>query len=267
MVALLGDELDLADEQNAHQNLDHVANVLLGEADRAQASLDRSKPLLVLGAARTALQEAGVRAQEPVLPRRAEQIIAELLFAAKTGEQQVEHVEGGLELVLVDNARFFEQVLFEFGAHHCAVLLEVDLQVLAEAARVVVDARLGVTERLQDVIDLLYLAIEANLERLGAREQVLHQVFAGLGLARAGLAADQNALTLLRANHLAEALLGRGVDVRRQRGTYVLAGLVVGRDALAVDGERLQRIERDQDVADVCVDLILREANLELLEH
>jgi len=91
-------------------------------------------------------------------------------------------------LALKSHSRLLQQILLEPCAHHGAVLLEIDLQVLAEAAGIVVDARFGVSERLQQRVHLLDLGVEVDLEGLGTVEKMLHQVLAGLGLAAAALA-------------------------------------------------------------------------------
>ena len=220
------------------------------EADGDETLLDGGE--LVGAVARSAVLDVRVR-HEAVLAGRAHEAVLGLLLVAEAGEEQVEDVKRGLVGALVDDARLLEQVLLELGADDRAVLLEVDLEVFAEARRVVVDARLGVAERLEQRIDLLYLGVEAELERTRATQQVLHQVLARLGLAAAALARDQNALRLLCAHHLAKALLGRRVHVRRQLAAHALAPLIGARHLLAVDGQRPQRIQCDQDVADVCL--------------
>ena len=46
----------------------------------------------------------------------------------------------------------FEQVVVDVAAHRVALEVEVDVHVLAEAARVVVARRLSVAERLQNAV-------------------------------------------------------------------------------------------------------------------
>ena len=48
----------------------------------------------------------------------------------------------------------FEEIVVDVPAHRVALEVEVDVHVLAEATRVVVAIRLGVSERLQNTVRL-----------------------------------------------------------------------------------------------------------------
>ena len=54
-----------------------------------------------------------------------------------------------------------------FTSDYCAILLEINLQIFAKPARVVVNARFSVSERFQQRVHLLYFGVQAELERLG----------------------------------------------------------------------------------------------------
>jgi hypothetical protein len=64
----------------------------------------------------------------------------------KPGQHAVKDVVVALIVGLVDDARFFEQVLLDASALDDAPVVEVNVDVLAEAARVVVTDGLGVSE-------------------------------------------------------------------------------------------------------------------------
>ena len=134
--------------------------------------------------------------------------------AAEAGDQVVEDVEVVLALVLERHSGLLEQVFADLGAHHLAGP-ERELNVLAEARRVVVHERGGVAERLQQRVDLEDLELEARVAQAQVNE-VLDEVLGRLGLARARFAADHAALRLehARFQRLVGAV-GERVDVRR----------------------------------------------------
>ncbi len=69
-------------------------------------------------------------------------------------EQLVEGVEVVLSGLLPHHAALLQQVVVDVPAHGVALEVEVDVHVLAEAARVVVAVGARVAERLQDVVGL-----------------------------------------------------------------------------------------------------------------
>ncbi len=69
-----------------------------------------------------------------------------LVLLAEAGEHAVKDVVVALAGVLRHDARLLQQILFDVGALDGAVLVEADVDVLAEARRVVVAHRLGVAE-------------------------------------------------------------------------------------------------------------------------
>ena len=71
------------------------------------------------------------------------------LLRGSPSNQIVEDVEIALVGDLADNPRLLEQVVGDVGTDLLAVGIEVDLQVLAEARRVIVAQRLRVTEGLE----------------------------------------------------------------------------------------------------------------------
>ena len=159
------------------------------------------------------------------------------------------------------------QVLVHLGADDVALLVDEDLDELAEAARVVVAARLRVAEGLEHRVrlqDRLGQRLDAAAA-LGAPRKVVHEVLVRLGLARARLAAHHDRLRLVRAReHLVRVLRG-SVHVRwlfAQRLATVRAHL-----GLRVDGQLLERVHREQDRAGERVDLLGKVASAHVLEQ
>lgn len=57
-------------------------------------------------------------------------------------------------LLLLDDARLLQQVIGDHSAHWIGLMIELNVHVLAESARVVVAVRLGVAERLENGVTL-----------------------------------------------------------------------------------------------------------------
>ena len=151
--------------------------------------------------------------------------------------------------VLVDDPGLLEQVLLNAAPIDRVPIVVADHRVLAEPGRVVVPDRLGVPERLEQVVggqDLLL-----DVAALGGRgvpavvdsDQELHDQLGRLGLAGAGLARDDDTLVAAVALHPAECTRADREDVRRQRADEL--ALVLVDLAAAVDLELLVRVDRD----------------------
>ena len=94
---------------------------------------------------------------------------------------------------LLHDSRLFEQVLRVARRVDLSARVEEDLNVLAEARRVVVAHRLGVAERLEDRIRLQNALLDLG-GRAGGFGQVLEALLGRLGLAGARLARDDDGL-------------------------------------------------------------------------
>ena len=125
-----------------------------------------------------------------------------------------------------------------------------NVNVLAEATRVVVADRLGIAERLQDGIRLQDLLLDpVVLAAYGGEE--LEDEFGALRFAGARLAGDYDALVVLVAQHVVVGVVADGEDVGRQLADLLVAVLF---DLLGcVDGEDLVGVHSDQDGSRVCL--------------
>lgn len=146
--------------------------------------------------------------------------------------------------ILRNNSRFFQQVLLDLGTLDHATVVKVDVNVLAEPGRVVITDGFGVTERFQNGVRLENLLLDPRVLPTD-RRQVLQDQLCTLGLARAGLTGDDDALVLAIATHVRVRVVPDGEDVRRKLADLALLvqlDLVCG-----VDGQDLVRVDRDQD--------------------
>lgn len=171
-----------------------------------------------------------------------------LVLATHAGQHAVEDVIVALVHGLVHDARLFEQVLLNLGALDDAVLVEVNVDVLAEATRVIVSDRLGIAERLQNRIRLENLLLDPRVLATDGG-QVLQDQLGGLGLAGAALATDDDALVLVEALHVVVGIVADGENVRRQLADLVV---LVQADLFGrVDRQYLVRVHGHQDGARV----------------
>mmetsp|Transcript_21266 Transcript_21266/g.82528 ORF Transcript_21266/g.82528 Transcript_21266/m.82528 type:complete len:333 (+) Transcript_21266:994-1992(+) len=176
----------------------------------------------------------------------------------------VEDVVVPLALGLRDDPRLLKQVLGDLGAANVAVGVELDLDELAEAGRVVVAASLGVTESLQHRDGLQHHVLDVRLT-VRTRSEELQDELGRLGLSGTGLSADQHGLVLASLAHLVVRLLGDGEDVRGKKSQAL--ALVVLHPATAVDGEPLEGVDSNQNGASVGVDELVLVTLLEVSEH
>ena len=144
----------------------------------------------------------------------------------------------------MDDAGLLEEVLLDLRALDDALLVEDDVDVLAEAGGVVVADGLGVAEGLQDRVGLEDLLLDPGV-LAARRRQVLQDQLGALRLAGARLAADDDALVHPRPPHQRVAVVADGEDVRRQLADLLL---LVQLDLLRrVDRQDLVRVHRHQD--------------------
>lgn len=187
------------------------------------------------------------------------------------------------------DSRLFQQEIHDLGANNLAVVIELDLDELAEATRVVIAQRLGITKGLEKRVGLehalfqlakrsrlvvgrvgVLVVAEHRLAVAGRTRKVLHDDLGGFGLTGTTLTTDDDTLVgwvhgaALDQVHV--RLVSERKDVRRQRA-HGLAK-VFGHIALAVGRiQRLVRVDRDQDRADVRVDHLVLVASTQVLEQ
>ncbi len=185
------------------------------------------------------------------------------MFFGEAGQHAVKDVIISLFGHLMHDARLFQEVLLDHGAFDGALTVEEDIDVLAEARRVVVEKRFSVPEGLENRISLENLLLDPRVLPADGR-QVLQDEFGALGFARARLAADDDALILLRPLHQGVAIVSDGEDVRRQLADFLFP---VQFDLLGrVNRQDLVRIHRDENGARVRVDEVLVVADQEVPE-
>ena len=241
--------LDVADVEDGGEEAHDVPDVLVAEREHLARRADVGE-LGGVVAALAHLLGARVGAPQVLVVARVRQPELAALLACQTGEHAVEDVIVALLLGLRDEARLLEQVLLDLGALDDALLVEVDVDVLAEAARVVVAYRLGVAERLEDRIGLEYLLLDPVVLAADGRQELEYELGA-LGLAGARLARDDHALVVLVAAHVVVGVVADGEYVRRQLADLLVAILL---DLLArVDRQDLIRIHCHQYGARVCL--------------
>ena len=202
-------ERRVAQLQQPRDDAQAAVLLLVGEPHLEQ----RVDGLLVLGSVVDAI-DGGDAALVEVGERLGPVRHAKGLSAAAA--QLVEDVVVALSLGLEVDARLLEQVLPRRGAEDIAAGRDADLDKLAEAARVVVAARLCVAKGLKHRVGLQNPIGEVGDAAASTRAvgEVAHQVLVGLGLARTRLAAHDERLRLARFQQRPIGLLGHGVGVR-----------------------------------------------------
>lgn len=118
-------------------------------------------------------------------------------------------------LGLRDDTRLFEEVDGELRARDLSRPREGHVEVLAEATRVVVDARLCVAKSFHEWVHEKYLLLEIAIGRLAHGDQLLEEKVRRLRLARATFSRDDDTLALLLMQHRVIGSVCHGVDVRR----------------------------------------------------
>ena len=136
-------EVDVAQMQNGGQNAKDRILLLIGEAEHLKRTKQKREVLCIVLA--LDLFKASLIQVEVLVG--ALQTVLLLFDLSEAGEYLVEHVEHALVRQLTDYSRLLEQVVFDVGTDD-QIVLEVNLQVLSEATRVVVLQSLRITELL-----------------------------------------------------------------------------------------------------------------------
>mmetsp|Transcript_11804 Transcript_11804/g.50590 ORF Transcript_11804/g.50590 Transcript_11804/m.50590 type:complete len:349 (+) Transcript_11804:2371-3417(+) len=260
--------------QNARHDAHHrVLRVLLDAHDVHRPS-------------RRAVLRRVVHALERVTRRRVEvgklggrlQSQTLLLDVVRAVAELVKNVEVAFGVVHLNDPRALQQVRADRRAADGVFVVELDLDELPEAARVVVSHRLRVTERLEQWVGLQHFLLHrtSGAARVGALvdvprapahvREIVHYLLRRLRLARAGLAGDQDALARVLSAHRLERRLGDGEDVRAQLAQRV-ASVLIHHVAVVQVRQTLERVHRDEDVPRVRVDLVQPVAVLQVVQH
>mmetsp|Transcript_9976 Transcript_9976/g.25803 ORF Transcript_9976/g.25803 Transcript_9976/m.25803 type:complete len:521 (-) Transcript_9976:76-1638(-) len=255
-------ELDVAELEHTRDDLHHAVDLGVGDVDRLHR-LDSEAVLLGVVHVRDGGAHLGV------LLRRGAAV--EAVLGGGASLELVEDVEVALALSLVHDARLLEEQVGDVAPGDRVLRRVVQRGELAEARRVVVAERLGVAEGLHERVrldDLLAhghaIGGRAALVALGDDAEVLEHELGGLGLAGARLTADDHGLVELRLDELLVGVLGLHEAVRGLRAIRTV--MVRLDDLLAVDGQPLEWVHRDEDRARVRVNLVHTEAEVDVRE-
>lgn len=136
-------------------------------------------------------------------------------------------------------------------ANHLALVVVVHLDELAEPRAVVVPRGFRVAKSLQDRIGVENFRFDGTS---GGRRvaEIAEQVLGRLRLASARLAAHDDRLRHLQHAHVADRLIGDGVNVRRQLSERSSIVFLDGRLRVEVL-DLFVRVDRDQNVGYVCL--------------
>mmetsp|Transcript_21248 Transcript_21248/g.82449 ORF Transcript_21248/g.82449 Transcript_21248/m.82449 type:complete len:356 (-) Transcript_21248:194-1261(-) len=187
-----------------------------------------------------------------------------LLLLGHAVRHLVKDVEVALSLGLEDEARLLQQVAAHARSDDVVILVELDLDELAEAGGVVVATSLGVTHRLQHGHGGQHHLLDVG-RTLGTGREELQDQLGGLSLSSSRLSTDQHGLVQLVLDHSIVGGLGDGEDMGRDLAE---AGALVRAHMLArVDGQALIGVDGHENSARVGVDEVLNVAVLEVLQN
>ena len=170
--------------------------------------------------------------------------------------------------LLVDNSGLFQEVVVDVSSHWVSLEVKIDVHVLAKSGGVVISIRLGVSERLQDVVGheenvlcSLYLRLSGHV---GDSGNVSHDDLGRFCLARARLARDDDARVGRAPLHSLVSSLGDGKYMRRP--LIHLSALVCVDVVGPVDLEVFVRVDRDAHLSDVGVVEVVGVPHLQVVE-
>mmetsp|Transcript_15002 Transcript_15002/g.50329 ORF Transcript_15002/g.50329 Transcript_15002/m.50329 type:complete len:347 (-) Transcript_15002:9-1049(-) len=206
--------------------------------------------------------------------------VAQLLLAGGGGDL-VENVVVALARRLLDDADLFEQQVLDVAAgNDRRVWRKVVSRKLAKARRIVVPQRLRIPKGLEQRVRVDHALRDGQLARLalvarfrfalalrlalGNNSQVVKHQLGRLRLARAALAADHNGLVLPSLGELNKGLFRLHKAVGRERA--VGPAVVARDDVVAVDGQPLEGVHRDEDGPRVGVHQVHAEAELDVVQ-
>mmetsp|Transcript_12346 Transcript_12346/g.37079 ORF Transcript_12346/g.37079 Transcript_12346/m.37079 type:complete len:252 (+) Transcript_12346:641-1396(+) len=166
-------------------------------------------------------------------------------------DELIKDVEVALVVRRLDDARLLKQIVRDYAAlRHAGSDLEAELEVLPEAAAVVVAPGLCVAEGLKQRVGLkehgLHLVDAPRRARRGRAHgrDVRLDLLRRLRLARARLPGDDDALVLLLVEHLAVGVLRDHEDVRR--GVAADLALEALHELVLVDVHPLEGVHHDE---------------------
>uniref|UniRef100_A0A2M4B0Z9 Putative secreted protein n=1 Tax=Anopheles triannulatus TaxID=58253 RepID=A0A2M4B0Z9_9DIPT len=202
--------LDVARVQQGGEKLQYFPDFMIRKAKH----LHRRPNVGKLGRIVTAIAPNAATAGQVAIVGRLAQVEPTFLFRRKARQQAVEDVIVAFVRVLRHDAGLFQQVLLNLGTLDDATTVEVDVDVLAEAGRVVVAHRFRITERFQDRVRLEDLLLNPRVLATD-RCQVLEDELRAFRLTGTGFAGDDDALVLPVASHVRVRVVTDGEDVRR----------------------------------------------------
>jgi len=180
-----------------------------------------------------------------------------MLLRRSLGEL-VEDVEITFVGDLADDARLLEQIVVDVCSDGLALRVEVYLQVLAKARRVVVAKGFRVSEGFQERVcseHHVFDALDAGIGAAGNTGDVLHDALGSFCLASAGFSRDDDALIFFVALHVVVRGLGDCEDVWRHLQA-ILASVAV-ENGICIDPQVSKGIDGNQHMANVCLTLPL----------
>jgi len=247
---------EVAEVQDGRDGGEDVPLAFVVEADELERDLRLAKRL---GVVRVLGHEARLGVGK--LPRVRHLQVLQHLLRRRRPAHLVKDVVVALVGRLLHDAGLLEEVRLDLRARDGGLAVEVDVDPLAEARRVVVAHRLGVAEGLQHGVGHHDLLLDGGGARgglaLARGGEDLQDVLGALRLAGARLARDEDALVLARAHELAQRLAGHGEDVRLLGPAGLVQLHVLG--VVYVDG--FPRVDGDEDGARVRVHLPLPISN------
>lgn len=178
----------------------------------------------------------------------------------------IKNVEVSLVQNLTNHPRFFKEIVVDVGANGLTLRIELYLQVLSEARRVVVAQRFGISKRLQQRIcckNHVFNLLDGGVGTTRDVRNILHYALCSLCLAGARLTRDDYALVFGVRFHVVVRGLGDGKNVWRHFQT-VLPPVTV-KHCVGVYAQVLEGIDRDQHMANVGVYLGILEALLQVI--
>lgn len=170
------------------------------------------------------------------------------LLLAHATDHCVKDVIIPLALILIHDSGLFQQILLDLGPLDHAVLVKVDVNVLAEARGVVVPHRFRISKGLQDRIRLDHLLFDPRVLSTD-RRHVLQYQFGAFCLPRSRFATDDHTLIPLLVQHLTIRVVADRKDMRRLFADPLHA---IPLDlTVRVDRQDLIGIDRHQHAANV----------------
>mmetsp|Transcript_7518 Transcript_7518/g.16590 ORF Transcript_7518/g.16590 Transcript_7518/m.16590 type:complete len:318 (-) Transcript_7518:273-1226(-) len=272
-------ELQVARVQDGRKQLAHFMLLATAELEESHR-VGRVRPLpRVVNAWH--LERCGRAEVAELVERQEAQLL--LLFGCAAAAHLVEGVVRALPLEVLDDAGLLEQVRGDARGSDETTRVEMNLDPLAEPRGVAVAQCLRVAECLEQRVGLH----DALLHKLGGLDRpaaaqvgvLLHGCVRpcddvaearldGFCLPRPRLARDEDGLLLLLVQHPSVRRLGDHIHVRRQLLQCLRVGFLASTHRLlSVDGDLLERVDRDEYRPRCAVDVVARVAHAQVVQQ